>query len=213
MLRAFNAAARPRSSRRLARRALAVVTMGVAIVAAPSTAQAAEIESGSVVVDGLPLAIQLTCTVTCSTAVAAASSGSISGVDGTAPFTVSWTDPPLGSTNLSGSISYSSACFQSAVWTGAAVGSSTVTIQGAQLTYDATPGIGASVTLYFSGAIEPGFFVPVTAEVLITGGSHTIDIQFPDNPGSMPMAPTSTPTLCAGTQTFTASGDFLTFGA
>jgi hypothetical protein len=182
---------------------------GAVALGTPATAHAAVADAGSVEVSGLPLALQLSCTVICNFPVSATSSGVISGVDGTTPFTVSWTDPPIGSTNLSGTIAYSSGCLNVA-WTGAALSSSSVTISGATLTYG-TGVYSASVMLHFGGTIDPGLFVPMTNQVVITGGPSTIDIAYLGVPGVLPTVPTSPPVSCpGGTETFTASGVFLT---
>jgi hypothetical protein len=189
---------------------MAVVAMsGTLAVCSTMTARAAQAESGSVEVSGLPLAVQLICSVSCTFPVTATSSGSISGVDGTTPFTVSWADPPVGGPNLSGVISYSSSCLDG-VWTGAAVGGSDFTITGAQLVYG-TSIYSASVTLHFGGTIEPGLFVPMTNEAKISGGPVLIDLAYLGIPGALPIVPNGPPIACgAGTQNFTASGVFFT---
>ena len=158
----------------------------------------------------MQLVLDLPCTVCPGDNVTAASGGSISGVDNSKPFVVTWT-PPVSGTNLSGTVFYSSGCPLGPVWDGATInGGSFVTIGGASLAYNGQPSVAASVTLFFGGVIEPGFVNPVTTEITITGGPTTIDMGVPGIPGGLPLVPTSV-TLCSGTQTFTASGMFLSF--
>ncbi len=217
MRRAFIAAVRPRSPRSRLRTLAVVVTVAIIGVAADTIgAQAATAQSGSVEVDGLALALDLACNVGCGPAnVAGTSSGSISGVDGTSPFTVEWTGTPAGAPNLSGALYYSSGC-SGPVWDGATVeGDSFVKISGATLTYGSGANVTretASVTLYFTGDIEPGLFVPLTVEVAVVSASHNIDTLFNGMPGSLALVPNTAPGLCGGWQTYTASGMFLTFG-
>ncbi len=215
MLGAFDAAVRPPSPMRSAARTLAVV-LAVAVtglVAGSTSAQAAEAQSGSVEVDGLALTLDLACTVICAADVTGMSSGSISGVDGTSPFTVEWTGTPGGATNLAGTVYYSAGC-SGPVWDGATMtGASFVHITGATLTYGSGANVTretATVTLYFSGDIEPGLFVPFTQDVVVASASHSIDIAFDGIPGSLATVPNTAPGLCGGWQTYTASGIFLT---
>jgi len=214
MLRAFNAGLRVRSSRRLGRTVAFLMAAGTMVMVNPATVQAADAEAGSVEVDGLPLAINFTCSGQCPNDVTATSSGSISGVDGTSPFEVAWAAPPVGATNVAASISYSPTCLAGDVTEGATVNASTLVISGAQLTYGTSSiAVPATVTLYFSGLLAEGMFVPMTTEVRVVSATQTIDIAGPHFiPGSMPAVPTSTGVSCNGTQTFTASGTFLTAG-
>ena len=214
MLRAFNAGVRPWSPAGLGRTLAVLMAVGTVVMVNPATAQAASVEAGSVEVVGLPLAINFACSGQCPNDVAATSSGSISGVDGTAPFEVTWAAPPLGATNVTANISYSPTCLVGDVTGGATVNGSTLVISGAELTYGTSSiNTPATVTLYFSGLLAEGLLVPMTTEVQVVSGSRTIDILSPHFiPGSMPAVPTSTTVSCNGTQTFIASGTFLTAG-
>jgi hypothetical protein len=173
---------------------------------------AATVERASVHVVAMPLLVQLNC-ASCLFDVVATSSGDITGVDGTTPYEVTWTPPPVvGATNLAGTILYGSSCLN-LVWTGASLRSSTVTIQGASLRYG-TSTYAATVTLTFLGTIVEGLFSPATSKIDINGGPIPISILVTLGPGAMaavrtPPVATSCPT---GTQTFTASGSFLTLG-
>jgi len=212
MLRAFNAAVRPRSPWRLPR-TLAVITAAAAMLTGPLTAEAAQAQTGSVEVDGLAFAIDYTCLSTCQNfAPGAMSSGSISGTDTLGPFTVAWAAPPVGATNLTQSIFYSPTC-DAGVATGAFITSSTVSISGALLTYNSSTNMAATVTLTFTGQLVEGAFVPFTSQVVISGGGYTITVQgFTSPPGDMVAASSSSPAGCSGTRDYTASGVFLTLG-
>lgn len=214
MKRVFSVALRPgRSTRRL--RALAVVTAAVTfLLAGPTAARAAQVESGSIEVNGLAFAIDFLCAGGCpDPAPATTSSGSISGLGTLGPFTVSWASPPLGSNNLVPTISYTPLCVEGSVSAGALIGGSQLAISGALLTYAGSVNAPATVTVAFSGRLADGAFVPLTNQIIITGGGNTINIAGLGIPGSMVAVPLSPPPVnCNGSQTFTASGNFLTFG-
>ena len=215
MLRAFSAALRPRSVRVLA----VFMAAGMAVVAGPTTAQAAQAEAGSIEVDGLTFAIDYLCASGCTDpAPATTSAGSISGVGSLGAFSVSWAAPPLGSNNLVPNISYSPICVltsEGQYSVGALIdGGSSLNISGALLTYAGSVNAAATVSVLFNGRLADGAFVPFTTEIIINGAGQTIDIGGLGIPGSMAAVPLSAPPAnCNGTQTFTASGNFLTFGA
>lgn len=213
MLRAFHTAVRPRSPWRLLR-TLGVITAAVAAaLTGPLTAQAAQLQGGSVEVDGLAFAIDYACLTTCNNvAPGAASSGSLSGTSTLGAFSVAWAAPPVGATNLSQSIVYTPTC-EAGLATGAFIGDSQVTIFGALLTYNSRTDMAATVTLHFTGQLAEGAFVPFTSQVVVSGGGYTIDIQgITSPPGDMAAVSPNSPAGCSGTHNYTASGIFLTLG-
>lgn len=218
MLRAFSAALRPRPSTRPLRILAVVTAVSSVMLAGPITAQAAQVESGSVEVEGLTFVIAFQCAGGCTDpAPQTTSSGSISGLGDLGPFTAVWAAPPLGTDNAVPSISYTPLCVSTNAGqfsVGALIDdSSSLTITNASLTYAGSVAVHATVTMEFSGRLADGVFVPLTNVITVSGGGHTIYIGGLGIPGSMAAVPvTPPPANCAGTQTFTASGNFLTFG-
>lgn len=213
MLAAFNA--RARVSRRTAPGVLAMAFAVVALVSLSMPARAGTVAvNGSIEVAELPLQIYLQCTG-CLLSGSAISSGAISGVDGTNPFEVSWTD--TGSPNFSISGSYNSTC-EGPAWAGAQInnGGATATVSGLTLDYNGATYVNASVKITFLGQITDAAFLPLTQSVEIDGGPQPISLYVPvlGDAGYLAAVPLTAPTLCPSAlpQTLSASGTFLTLG-
>jgi hypothetical protein len=175
-------------------------------------ARAVTPESGTVHVVGLPLIVRLEC-ASCSFSVLATSVGDIAGIDGSTAYEVLWPQQAGTLNNFSGTISYGSSCAAGTVWAGAALTTSTAVVTGALLNYGGVS-YPATVTFTFTGLIVPGAFEPVTSQVQIDGGPFRILFGVLRGTGAMATVPTPpVATSCVtGTQTFTASGSFLTLG-
>lgn len=210
---AFDAVGRARTSRRMAQGSLvmAVLSATLALVSTSVPARAAAVVSGAIEVSALPLPVNLSCTG-CPLGGSASSSGDISGVDGTTAFEASWVNTGSASFSISGT--YDSGCAADA-WGGAQInGGSAATVAGVSLVYGGVTYSNASVKITFLGAITEGDFAPITETVEIDGGPHAISVFVPEagDPGSLATVPMTPPSLCPGSQTFSATGTFVTLG-
>lgn len=184
--------------------AVTAFTFGITGTAARADATA----TASVQVTDLQMALQLVCGG-CPLSMVGHSTGNVSGVDGSTPFTVLW--PSSTSTalnNFSGAMVYSSSC-EGPVWLGASL-NGTVTITGAVLSYGISQ-YAATVKLTVVGTIVEGEFDVTTTSIEIDGGPTVIIAPVLQGAGTVAMVPATPTALCpaGGLQGFVASGPFL----
>jgi hypothetical protein len=188
--------------------ALSLLVTAFTIGTTGTTARADTTLTASVQVTDLQMGVQLVC-FGCSLNVVGDSTGNVSGVNGTTPFSVLW--PSSTSTavnNFNGSFIYSSSC-DGPVWSGATV-NGTVTITGAVLDYGANQ-YAATVKLTVGGFMVEGAFNAATSVVEIDGGPSVISVPVLEGAGAIAMVPATPTALCpaGGLQGFIASGPFL----